>query len=797
MAETKTTTVSYRAEAFVISLAVLLLEISYTRVISFKLFYYYTYLVLGLALLGLGAGGVLVAVSKKLRTWSTDKVVALSMGSGALLVIATYVAITPIGVNTLSIWTYRLSSATSIVNLGLVCVLVFLGFLGPGVALSTLFGRQPHKMNSLYFSDLLGAALACTVVGLLNAHFGPPTTIMLVALLFALSIARAVRRAFPGRTVVYGLVVALTVGFVVAGHALPDQTIDSSKSTMSKAQYTSWSPIFRIDAFPLTDNVTLLYHDGLPGSAIYRWDRTREMLTNYHYEKDIRAFPFAALGSTPNKEAIIGAAGGHEVLASLYFGSRNIDAVELNPATYHLVTHEYADYDGHLATYPGVNYVNADGRSFISRTKNSYDLIWYPAPDSYSASSAAQAGAFVLSESYLYTSNAVERVYQRLTENGLFVAQFGEYYRNQPSRTARFVANVRAALEAQGVTDVANKIMVIATPDTLATPFQTTILVKKSGFTSADVARVADLAASANFKGWIDWAPIVPVADNPIKSIVSSPPAELAAFYKNYAYDVTPVSDNQPYFYHNARFGSVLANYANPIREVNREFAVGERVLILLLALSVLLAGLFLLIPFLRIRDTWRALPKKGVSAIYFSMLGFGFIFFEIILIQLLNLFLGYPTYSLTVSLMSLLVFAGVGALYSQRFNAHRYATALGVGGIVSLTAFYAFALRPVTNALLSWPLAGRIGFAFLLLAPLGLLLGTFMPRGVAQVAALTEHADSYVAWGWAVNGFASVTGSVLATICAMQFGFQTVLMIAMVFYLVALAALPRFRHAN
>ena len=797
MAASKTGTASYRAEAFVISMAVLLLEISYTRVISFKLFYYYTYLVLGLALLGLGAGGVLVAVSSKLRTWTTDKVLALSMGLGSVVVIGTYLAVTPIPVDTLSIWTYRLSSLSSIANLGLICVLVFLGFLGPGIALSTLFGRQPDKMNALYFSDLLGAALACTVVGLLNAHVGPPTTIMLAAVLYAVSVVRAVRRSFPRRTVVWGLVVAIAATFLALGSSLPDQTIDRSKSTFSKAAYTSWSPIFRIDAFPLTDTVTLLYHDGLPGSAIYHWDRSREMLANYHYESDIRAFPFAALGRTPSQEAIIGAAGGHEVLASLYFGSSSIDAVELNPATYHLVTHEFADYDGHLATYPGINYVNADGRSFISRATKSYDLVWYPAPDSYSASSAAQAGAFVLSESYLYTSNAVEQVYRHLTSDGVFVAQFGEYYRNQPSRTARFVANVRAALEHQGVTDVGSKIIVISTPDTLATPFQTTILVKKSGFTPGDVARVQSLATSSSFKGWLNWAPGATVADNPIKTIVSASPAQLDTFYKNYAYDVSPVGDNRPYFYHYATFSNVLKNFADPIMNRNREFAVGERVLFLLLALSVVLAAAFLLVPFFRIRDTWRALPKKGVSAVYFSMLGLGFIFFEIILIQLLNLFLGYPTYSLTVSLMSLLVFAGVGALYSHRLNAHRHATRLGVGAIVGLTAFYAFGLRPVTNALLSWPLAGRIAFAFVLLAPLGLLLGTFMPRGVAQVAALTEHSDSYVAWGWAVNGFASVVGSVLATICAMQFGFQTVLIIAMVFYLIALATLPRFRHAT
>ncbi len=51
---------------------------------------------------------------------------------------------------------------------------------------------------------------------------------------------------------------------------------------------------------------------------------------------------------------------------------------------------------------------------------------------------------------------------------------------------------------------------------------------------------------------------------------------------------------------------------------------------------------------------------------------------------------------------------------------------------------------------------------AFLVLAPLGMLLGIFMPLGLGAVSALTDHGEEYVAWGWAVNGFASVIGSVL-----------------------------------
>ena len=56
-----------------------------------------------------------------------------------------------------------------------------------------------------------------------------------------------------------------------------------------------------------------------------------------------------------------------------------------------------------------MNYEKGDGRSFLARSDDRYDLVWFPAPDSYSAANAASAGAFVLSESYLYTATRSSR----------------------------------------------------------------------------------------------------------------------------------------------------------------------------------------------------------------------------------------------------------------------------------------------------------------------------------------------------------------------------------------------------
>ena len=100
---------TYHLEIFLISMAGLLLEIAYTRVISFKLFYYYTYLIIGLALLGVGFGGVLVAVSERLRRLSTDTILLWGSLIGVASVVVGYlvVAVTPI--NTLLTVGLRLS----------------------------------------------------------------------------------------------------------------------------------------------------------------------------------------------------------------------------------------------------------------------------------------------------------------------------------------------------------------------------------------------------------------------------------------------------------------------------------------------------------------------------------------------------------------------------------------------------------------------------------------------------------------------------------------------------------------
>jgi len=786
----------YHAEILLVSFAVLLVEVCYTRVISFKLFYYYTYLIIGLALLGLGAGGVLVALSPRLRRARTDTVLLWGFLLGGVAVVVSYVVVAYTTLDSLAIWDYGTSaSAKSMGELLAICVFIFVPFVAPGVIITTLFGRRPEAVGSLYFADLLGAGLACALVIYLTGTIGPPAAIMLAAGVLFLAAAIVLGRTRPVALPLLLVLVVGTVVLTVDPNLLPAQRLDTSKVSFNTGQtlFSAWSSIFRVDAVQISPDVRALYHDGTIGSAIYKWNGHVASLAHYDFGADPRAIPFDLTKTPPRNEAVIGAAGGHEVLASLWFGAKHIDAVELNPVTYSLVKTTFANFDGHLAQYPAVNYVNADGRSFIARIHRAYNLIWYPAPDSYAATNAASASAFVLSESYLYTTNAIVACLQHLTPNGIFVAQFGEIdYQNAPYRTTRFVATARQALAQLGVTDPKDHILVASSPARFFGTFTlSTIVVKRAPFTTTEVRNfVASLSGIPGTT--LGYAPGHAVAPSPVDTVVTSTPAQLQSFYGSYQYNVVPTTDNDPYFWHFARYGTVLGDFFHPVTSQDREYEVGERVLVLLLALSAVISALFLLLPFVAIRSTWRRLPAKWLSALFFSAIGFGFMFFEITLMQLLNLFLGYPTYALTVTLMSLLVFTGVGALTSRKLGDRPHAVGALLLFITGLTVFYVLGLTPLTAALLGLPIAARVPIAFCLLAPLGICLGTFMPLGVRAVSKMSADGREYVAWGWAVNGFSSVVGAVLATLLSMIFGFHFVLELGLAAYVLALVAWRR-----
>lgn len=789
---------------FLVSLAGLLLEVGYTRITSYKLWYYYTYLVIGLALLGIGSGGIALVLSSRLKQATTDTIVTACSLIGAASIAVGYLIVARIPVDTLQVWDY--GTAQSFKNfalLGVICLVLFGSFVAIGMIVATVLGRARDDIDRLYFSDLIGAGLGCFVAVYLISHLGPPAVIMLAALVLAVTGLITLPRR-PSFAFVSGSALALVLAIVVAFNSLlPDVKPEKTKIDAGPyAAKSEWGPVFRVDAMPVPGNAYLLVHDGTFGAAMNPYNGDPASLTRY--DTDPRSLPFTVLGKRAARVLIIGSAGGNEILASLHFKAGKIDGVELNPVTLSYLKHSFADFTGHLDKQPGVTLHNADGRSFLARSKQKYDLIWYVAPDSYAASNAASSGAFVLSESYLYTNRMIVDSLKHLTRDGLVVTQFGELnYTNRPNRTARYVVTARKAFEQFGV-DNPQKHMLVAPFLTTGTGDFSSILLKRTPFTPAEVKRVVAKIPTLKSleKGRVvghtelAYAPGYPLGPGIVPQLASVSDAELPNVIAQYPRDISAVSDDAPFFWHFVPFTRVLKHYGQSVTASDPEDSIGERVLLLLLGIAALYAAVFLIVPFLAVRKKWSAFPAKATSGVYFAALGLGFMFFEVTMIQRLTRFLGYPTYSLTVTLASILVSTGVGALVSKRL-ARRLGSPMPfvLAVLALLTVFYQYGFDGVNNGMLSSPLFARVVVAWIVLFPLGFCLGMFMPLGLTYIGAMSEHGDEYVAWGWAVNGFFSVIGSVLTTILSMSFGFRVVQFAALGVYAIAVVAFTRLRR--
>jgi len=773
-------------DIFVVSFALMVLEIAYTRVFSFKLYYYFTYLILGTALLGIGTGSVLLALWPRLRAIPTERLLARCCLLAAGAVVLGYAVV--VGVR-LEAFALTLKPVESLRLLALIAA-VFAPFLFGGIVVATILSRFVERAGRLYAADLAGAALGCGAAVPLMMILTPPGCIMLAALMVALPVLWLRRPLGIGAPTVVGGLAILVVGHT----ALPDPAVDPAKtignpSAEHPVLFSAWHPVFRVDVTRALDDTYILSHDGNAGSSIRRYNG--DPATLVAFDADARRLPFSVLPPAP-RVLIIGAAGGHEILAALHFGASHVTAVELNPVTVSLLTTHFADFTGNIVRDPRVTLVNDEGRSFLAGTTERYDLIWFVAPDSYAAMNAGSAGAFVLSESYLYTVEMLELGLAHLTEQGVVSTMFGELAgMTRPNRLTRYLGTARAALERTGVAEASNHLLAALQqfPGT-AYPHTVTILVGRTAWSDERIGKFT-AAVGAITNGEVEHAGTQSPTEGLLGAVLHAPTADLAAWYAASAYDLRPVYDDAPFFWHFVRFRDALMPARARGMAVNIEEFLGERVLIVLLAIVTAFALAAALVPTLALGDRWRALPAKGWVGTYFAAIGLGFMLFEVAVMQRLTLLLGYPTYALSVTLFALLLFAGIGSAVSSRSRA-------GIGAqagrlLLALTALvltFQVASPWVVEVLAGRSLTVRIVVAVGMVAPLGLCLGSFLPLGLRLVTLLSDDRERYAAWAFGVNGAFSVVASVLSTMLAMTIGFRLLIVLALFIYVLGVAAL-------
>src|SRR5439155_2062005 len=240
-------------ETFLFSLAVILLEVSYTRVFSYKLVYYFTYLIIGISLLGLGAGGVFVAIFGCLRRMPAARLIPLCAVVGGAAVLGGYFMVALIQLNAFQL-VARVTSpgvrAVEVVKLALICTVVFTPFFAAGLALARIFSTAGDRINRLYFTDLVGAAVGCAICIPLIGTIWPPGCVMAAGLLFTLAGVRlAATRSRSLLVVLAPLALGLLAG-VAFPSRLPDPIPDGVKSMAPKdagppqVLFSRWIPVF-------------------------------------------------------------------------------------------------------------------------------------------------------------------------------------------------------------------------------------------------------------------------------------------------------------------------------------------------------------------------------------------------------------------------------------------------------------------------------------------------------------------------------------------------------------------------
>ncbi len=779
------------------------LEIAYTRIFSFKLFYYYTYFVIGLALLGFGVSATVVALSDRLRqrkVLDTVRVLAPIIG---MLGVLSYLLVARLPTDVNQIWVGSLDRA--IAELALVVVLAFsltAVFFGLGLIISLLIVVDAADVRRLYFWDLVGAALGCLVAVPLQLTIGPPAMVLISLFLFsALGLLIAFQRGKGHIVAAVGVALTAASGFLV--HTLDVRTDDTKTLRLdAEVEAGDWGAVFRVDAVDF-GRVTILHHDGLWGSSIWPYDGTPA--TTERFDRDSRQIPWAALGRQPERVLIIGAAGGNEIQAALTYGVGHVDAVELNPITRDILTGPYAEYSGNIASRDEVDYVQGDGRTFLARSDEEYDLIWFVAPDSYAASNAATSGAFVLSESYLYTQEMIEVAFDHLTPTGLMVAQFGDFqFEQRPTRTARYLVTARDAIRDRVGEFADHSLLIVEKPEEEIARVSTIVL-SPSVIDAAAAQRVVDAIGNVAGARPVHLPGGGGTGEGITAAIIRGDDAAVDDLVDGYEYDITTITDDKPFFWHFTPYSDVLTDFSRGLE--NSEIAIGERLLLMLLAVAVLVAGVLLWAPFAvsRRRDRRHGrepqapVPERWRLLVYFAAIGLGFMIVEISMIQRFALLLGYPTLSLSVSLFTLLIATAIGARFSdwiQRDQRTRLFMTLGAMWVVGL--LYVLVSDPISEAVLAWSEPLRIVLVFVLLFPVGVLLGMFLPTGIDRARAMASDAGvddgRLVAWCWAVNGFFSVIGSTSTTMLSMTFGFDRTLIIGLALYVVATAVMATAR---
>jgi len=808
---------------FLVSCSALIFEVSLTRFFSIYLSHHFAFMVISIAMLGIGSAGTALSVFTKLNNKSNIPVYAALAG---IAIIFGYIVS-----NNVSFDTVKLSwDGTQIFYIALYCFVLSIPFFFTGILIATAFSTQSEKSEFIYSTDLFGAGIgSLSVLGLLNIS-GPEYAILTASLLcFIASFVTDGKNMkwFVSFLIIVNVLLLIIHPDFINIKLSPYKNLSLSlKYPGAKHLMTYYNSFSRIDslkspAVRFAPGLSLTYLDPLPeqiglsvdGSEMNAVTKAEnkntlrflkflpsalayEILTS---QKNIKGnenppsppFSKGGMGGFGNV-LIIEPKGGLQALIAEYYGFKNIHKVESNSLLVKIIKNDFREFSGKIFekdTWTGFGRSWLRSSQFTVQGLRLYDIIDLP------MTGTSVSGAFGISEDYRFTVEAFKDYLNALKRDGFISVSL---YLIPPPRTEpRILTTIISALEQAGIKDVSKHIAAIRSWDSI------TILAKKSPLNQEEIKFIREFSRERRFD--LIYHPEVKEEEtnlyvktptneyfNLFKNIIT--PESRKLFIKNYLFNIAPAYDDKPFFNYYLKLKNIKVIYE--IMGHKWQYFIQEGYLIPIIFLQAfILSFVLILLPVWSGTNLLSQNPPlssftKGEllpALTYFAMLGLGFMFVEVTMIQKSILLLENPSYAIATVLTAILVSSGLGSFFSSRLPKLKIRYFLLLLSV--LIFLYSMTFPLLLNIISSYSLKLKIPMVFIVLMPLGFFMGIPFPVGMKL---LGQKNEALIPWAWAVNGCLSVLAPILTIMLAMTAGFKIVLWLGAIAYLLAFVSLKK-----
>ncbi|MFZ0038779.1 MAG: class I SAM-dependent methyltransferase [Candidatus Acidiferrales bacterium] len=787
------------AGVFFITLATLMFEVLLTRIFSVTMWYHFAFVAISVAMFGLSVGATLVYVFPHYFTPERAKEHMARFAQ-----FFAFAAITSFFAHA-SVPFIPEQTFAGIASIVFTYTVIAIPFVLSGICVCLALTRFPQHISRIYAADLIGAALGCVLLLYALDVTDAGGAVLLVSFLASLGAfcfgsetqSRRLRSAWKD-CVFFFILVCVQTGFAWSGRPLLRLTW--SKGDQGEAPlYEKWNSFSRVRVFGDSETPAEPFGWGLSANYVSK-PSVRQLSLDIdsnaytvmtHFDGDFKPLDYLQYDVTnmvyhirPNGSVlVVGAGGGRDVLSALSFGEKSVLAVELNPNILKMLNGRYSAFTGHLDRVPGVRFVNDEARSYVARSTEHFDVIQISMIDTWAATTA---GAFVFSENSLYTLEAWRSFLDHLTRQGILsVSRWS--FQEESGEVYRATSLAGAALRQRGIQDVRNHLVIIRRNGPRGINGMllgiATILISRQPFASDDLNKLEEVSHRMGFD--IMLSPRF-TADPTLAALAAGDiPQQSSA---NMPLNLAPPTDNQPFFFFTMR----PTDLWNPKLWKSPVLTFNLKAMFVLAVLAVTVIVFTVLCILLPLFFAGQRTAMRGAFPLlaFFAAIGAGVILIELSQMQRLMIFLGHPSYALSVVLFVLLISSGLGSFFTERLTRNA-----GNGNAIVPRLMPLLVVLSLFGPLTPYALAHfsaattpiRILVAGAILFPLGFFMGMPFPLGMKLAS---SKSPALMPWLWGVNGATSVCASVVSAIIAVVAGISAAYWTGVVCYFIAIVAI-------